>query len=137
MDRVAKSTLNKPRPPLFRELPARNDLEQYFGIVKRNDTIYYVAVQDEETKGTLFVGADYTMRFFLTATVADQYREFCQMSAPSYKFFIVRFEAIDGIARGISDVKTSAKPSSLKVSTYKNGLLVDIDLVYSTKQLLN
>lgn len=138
MDKIAKSPLLEPRPFLFKNLIVKSDLQEYFDIVKRDETIYFVAAQNKETNGTLFVGPDLTMRFFLNVDCADQYRESCQSATKDYHFFIVRFQATNGIAKAIADVQTSTRqPAFLMVSKYKKDILVDIDLVYSTKQLLN
>ncbi len=136
MDSPVRYYLNH-RPQIFQELPNRSDLELYFDIVKRDETIYFVAVEDKNIKGCLFVGTDSTLRFFLNVDCADQYREYAQRAAPQYNFFIVRFQAVNGIARAISDSKTSSRPTYVAVSTFKKEILVDIDLVYSQKQLLN
>lgn len=65
MDKTVKSVLHEPRPFLFKELIVKSDLQEYFDIVKKDETIYFVAAQNKETNGTLFVGPDLTMRFFL------------------------------------------------------------------------
>ena len=137
MDKIVKSSASeRERPPLFHPRPEKADLERYFDILKRDETIYFAAV-DTNGSHQLFIGPDYTLRFFLTAQDADFYRASVQAMVPQMSFVVIRFQAVNGVAKGIADVKSAAKPGALAVCTYKNGNLIDIDHVYRTKQLLN
>lgn len=138
MDKIVKSSASeRERPPLFLPRPDKADLEKYFEVLKRDENIYYAALEHQNGKHELFIGVDYTMRFFLTAEDANIYRESVQVLVPQMKFVVIRFQAVNGVAKGIADVKTAPKAGGLAVSTYKNGNLIDIDHVYKTKQLLN
>lgn len=136
MDKTAKSSPSNVRKPLFFDIVKRSDLEKTFDVIKHDDFVYFIAAQSE-TGSSLFAGYDCVIRFFIDLSHADLYRQQVQDKIPQYKFFVVRFHAVNGIAKAISEAQMSKFVKSVAVSVYQKDVLVDVDLVYNRKQFLN